>query len=156
MGYTIDIDTGGTFTDGFFGLDHRFESVKVPTTPHDLTVCFLECIKAGAGRFGVPVEDLLYETDIIRFANTIGTNTIIQRDGSKIGLLVTAGSEGLALKDTERGKPPLVLPDMVLGLEEKISASGEIIKGPDEKQAMAAAQKLIDQGARCLVVALAN
>ncbi len=156
MGYTIDIDTGGTFTDGFFGLDHRFESVKVPTTPHDLTVCFLECIKAGADRFGVPVEDLLYETDIIRFANTIGTNTIIQRDGSKIGLLVTAGSEGLALKDAERGKTSLVLPDMVLGLEEKISASGEVIKGPDEKQAMAAAQKLIDQGARCLVVALAN
>ncbi len=156
MGYTIDIDTGGTFTDGFFGLDHRFESVKVPTTPHDLTVCFLECIKAGAGRFGVPVEDLLYETDIIRFANTIGTNTIIQRDGSKIGLLVTAGSEGLALKDADQGKTPLILPDMVLGLEEKTSASGEVIQEPDEKQAMVGAQKLIDQGARCLVVALAN
>ncbi|MBI5602205.1 MAG: hydantoinase/oxoprolinase family protein [Deltaproteobacteria bacterium] len=156
MGYTIDIDTGGTFTDGFFGLDHRFESVKVQTTPHDLTVCFLECIKAGAGRFGVPVEDLLYETDIIRFANTIGTNTIIQRDGSKIGLLVNAGSEGLALNDADQGKTPLILPDMVLGLEEKTSASGEVIQEPDEKQAMAGAQKLIDQGARCLVVALAN
>lgn len=156
MGYTIDIDTGGTFTDGFFGLDQRFESVKVPTTPHDLTVCFLECIKAGAARFGVPVEDLLYETDIIRFANTIGTNTIIQRDGSKIGLLVTAGSEGLALKEADGGKAPLVLADMVLGLEEKTASSGEVLKEPDEKQAMAAAQKLIDQGARCLVVALAN
>jgi N-methylhydantoinase A/acetophenone carboxylase len=156
MGYTIDIDTGGTFTDGFFVLDHRIETVKVPTTPHDLTVCFLECIKAGAGRFKVPVEDLLYETDIIRFSNTIGTNTIIQKDGSKIGLLVTAGNEGLALTNAQQGKTPLVSADMVLGLEEEIATSGEVVKGPDEKQAMTAAQKLIDQGARCLVVALTN
>ncbi len=67
MGYTIDIDTGGTFTDGFFVFNDQVETVKVPTTPHDLTVCFLECIKAGAVRFGVKTEDLLYETDIIRF-----------------------------------------------------------------------------------------
>lgn len=156
MGYTIDIDTGGTFTDGFFVQNQRVETVKVATTPHDLTVCFLECIKAGAKRFGVPVQDLLYETEIIRFANTIGTNTIIQRDGSKIGLLVTAGTEGLVMKDAGQGKAPLVLPDMVLGLEEKISTSGEVIQAPDETLAMAAAQKLIDHGARCLVVALAN
>ncbi|OQY50785.1 MAG: hypothetical protein B6240_01070 [Desulfobacteraceae bacterium 4572_87] len=48
MGYTIDIDTGGTFTDGFFVSGDRVESVKVPTSPHDLTICFLECIEAGA------------------------------------------------------------------------------------------------------------
>ena len=96
MGYTIDIDTGGTFTDGFFVSGERVEPVKVPTSPHDLTICFLECIKAGAERFGLSVEDLLYETDIIRFSNTIGTNTIINRDGSRLGLLVTAGREGLA------------------------------------------------------------
>jgi len=35
MGYTIDIDTGGTFTDGFFVFKDRVETVKVPTTPHD-------------------------------------------------------------------------------------------------------------------------
>ena len=71
MGYAIDIDTGGTFTDGFFVCGHRVESVKVPTTPHDLTVCFLNCIEAGAARFGTQVEDLLYETEVIRFSNTI-------------------------------------------------------------------------------------
>ncbi|HBA52998.1 MAG TPA: hypothetical protein DCZ04_00645, partial [Syntrophorhabdus aromaticivorans] len=31
MGYTIDIDTGGTFTDGFFVRDTKVETVKVPT-----------------------------------------------------------------------------------------------------------------------------
>ncbi|MEW6112867.1 MAG: hydantoinase/oxoprolinase family protein [Thermodesulfobacteriota bacterium] len=156
MGYTIDIDTGGTFTDGFFVGRDRVATVKVPTTPHDLTVCFLNCVNAGAGRLGVSVEDLLYETDIVRFSNTIGTNTIIQRDGSKIGLLVTSGREDLAPIQSDNGKPPLVLPDMVLGIEERVSPEGEILKPPEETAALKAAQKLIDQGARCLVTCFAN
>jgi len=156
MAYTIDIDTGGTFTDGFFVCGERVETVKVPTTPHDLTICFLECIKAGAKRFGVSVEDLLYDTAIIRFSNTIGTNTIIQRDGSKIGLLVTAGSESLAPTASEDSAPPLVGPDMVVGIEEQVSESGEVVVSPDSQAVLKAAQRLIDQGARCLVVCFAN
>lgn len=54
MGYTIDIDT-----DGFFVQNQRVETVRVATSPHDLTVCFLKCILAGAKRFGVPVQDLV-------------------------------------------------------------------------------------------------
>jgi len=137
-------------------LDARVETVKVPTTPHDLTVCFLECIKAGANRFGVSVEDLLYETDIIRFSNTIGTNTIIQRDGSKVGLLVTTCREHLAPTHAHNGKSPLIFSDMVLGIEEEVSPTGEVFKAPDEKGALTRAQELIDRGARCLVVALSH
>ena len=108
MKFTIDIDNGGTFTDGFFTGDGHIEWVKVDTTPHDLTVCFLSCIEAGAERLGIPVEDLLYETEVIRFSNTIGTNTIIQRDGSRLGLLVTHGCEDLAPTQSGDGKAPLV------------------------------------------------
>jgi N-methylhydantoinase A len=156
MGYTIDIDTGGTFTDGFFVLGDQVEPVKVPTTPHDLTVCFLECIKAGAARFGVAVEDLLYETDIIRFSNTIGTNTIIQRDGSRIGLLITSGKEDFAPTSGAEGKGPLVFPEMVAGINEEVNQGGEIEKRPEDREIMEAAQGLIDRGARCLVVAFSN
>ncbi|MCD4676026.1 MAG: hydantoinase/oxoprolinase family protein [Desulfobacula sp.] len=156
MGYTIDIDTGGTFTDGFFVVKDRVETIKVPTTPHDLTICFLECIKAGAKRFNVMVEDLLYETDIIRFSNTIGTNTIIQRDGSRVGLIVTQGYEDSAPTHSQDDKSSLIMSEMVVALDEQVSQAGEIIKTPDEKTIMAAAQDLIDKGARCLVVAFAN
>jgi N-methylhydantoinase A/acetophenone carboxylase len=156
MGYTIDIDTGGTFTDGFFVKGEEAKTVKVPTTPHDLTVCFIECIKSGARAFGVAVEDLLYETEIIRFSNTIGTNTIIQRDGSKVGLLVTKSREHLAPTSADEGKSPLVLPDMVLGIEEGVSAAGQLLRSPDAGQALGVAQELIDRGARCLVVAFGN
>ncbi|MCC7414416.1 MAG: hydantoinase/oxoprolinase family protein [Gammaproteobacteria bacterium] len=156
MGYTIDIDTGGTFTDCFVHCDGNVRTVKVPTTPHDLTVCFLESIKAGARAFAVPVEDLLHDTDVIRFSNTIGTNTIIERDGAKIGLLVTAGQEAQAPTRDPGGRPPLVGPDMVAGLDEATDADGQVIRAPARERVLEAAQALIDQGARCLVVALVN
>lgn len=156
MGYTIDIDTGGTFTDCFLHKDGQLRTVKVTTTPHDLTVCFLEAIKAGAAAFGVSTGDMLYETDIIRFSNTIGTNTIIQRDGSKIGLLVTAGQEHLAPTVDVEGRSSLVAADMVAGVGEQTSEAGVALSMPEPDVVLAAAQDLIDRGARALVVAFAN
>ncbi|MFC7050015.1 hydantoinase/oxoprolinase family protein [Emcibacter nanhaiensis] len=156
MGYTIDIDTGGTFTDGFLVRDGDARTVKVPTTPHDLTICFLECIAAGAKAYGVSTEDLLYDTDIIRFSNTIGTNSIIQRDGAKIGLIVSGGMEELAPTEDAEGKSPLVAPDMVLSLTEETDAAGNVVKAPRDGEILMAAQALIDRGARGLVVSFAN
>lgn len=145
MGYTIDIDTGGTFTDGFFARGEAFRSVKTPTTPHDLTVCFMECIRAGADAFGVAVEDLLSEAEVVRFSNTIGTNAIIERTGAKIGLIVSPGAEANAPTGDgdQTAKMPLVAPDMVLTLDPAASAD----------QVLETAQVLIDRGAHCLVIA---
>lgn len=156
MGYTIDIDTGGTFTDGIVVRGQDLRTVKVPTTPHDLTVCFSECIAACAAAFEVPVEALLGETEIVRFCNTIGTNTIIQRDGAKIGLIVTAGAESLAPTEQDSARASLVAPDLVCGLDEIMSAAGLPVRMPTPAAVLAAAQALIDRGARALVVALSN
>jgi len=76
MKFIIDIDNGGTFTDGFFTGDARIEWVKVDTTPHDLSVCFLKCIEDGAKKFGVTVSQLLHETEVLRFSTTHATNTL--------------------------------------------------------------------------------
>mgnify|MGYP003630643303 CR=1 FL=1 len=156
MAYIVDIDTGGTFTDGFIanGLDVR--TVKVPTTPHDLTLCFLDCIKVSAEAYGLSLQDFLYETEIIRFSNTIGTNTIIQRDGAKIGLLVSKGMAALAPTSTSRDKSALVEPDMVIEIDEEVDPAGYVQLEPDRRQVLAAAQSLIDSGARVLVVALSG
>lgn len=156
MGLTIDIDTGGTFTDGFVASGGEVRTVKVPTTPHDLTRCFIDCIEAGAAAFGRDVSDFLYETDIIRFSNTIGTNTIIQRNGAKIGLLVTAGQEALAPTQPEHDKAALVTDDMVIGITEETGADGTVRVAPDRAAILDAAQTLVDRGARGLVVALSN
>ncbi|MCX7171325.1 MAG: hydantoinase/oxoprolinase family protein [Proteobacteria bacterium] len=154
MGYTVDIDTGGTFTDGLFTRGSVFHAVKTATTPHDLTLCFMECIKGGAQAFGVSLGEFLESTDLIRFSNTIGTNTIIERNGSRVGLLLTQGSEAMAPVGDQ--KQPLLLPEMVLGIAEEVTEGGEIRHTPAADAILAAAQTLIDRGARCLVVALAN
>jgi len=151
MGFTIDIDTGGTFTDGFFAHGGEWRSVKTPTTPHDLTVCFAECISKGAQAFGVTLEDLLDRAEVVRFSNTIGTNCIIQRDGARLGLLVTAGCESMAPTLDRDGKPLVVAPEMVLGIDECAGT-----RAPSAELVVAAAQELVDRGARCLVVAFAG
>lgn len=156
MGYTIDIDTGGTFTDGFFVKGARVETVKVPTTHHDLTVCFLECIKAGAGQFGVSLEDILTETEVIRFSSTIGTNTLIERNGTKIGLMLSRGEDkGLQVVNEEE-ESPLVYPEMVRILGGQIGKNGEEVEGLKRDEVLRAGQELLDLGARCLVVSLKN
>lgn len=154
--FTIDIDTGGTFTDGFIARDGEVRTVKVPTTPHDLTICFQTCIEAAAEAYGIALDDLLYQTKIVRFSNTIGTNTIIERAGSKIGLLVTKGSEDIAPTALIDGKTPLVEGDMLAVLAEKTTSDGSVELPPDPSAVLAAAQELIDKGARCLVVSLDN
>ncbi len=153
MANTIDIDTGGTFTDCFVSRDGKMHAVKVPTTPHDLTTCFLQAIEAGAAAFGIDTDELLYAADVIRFSNTIGTNTIIQRDGAKVGLLVSAGGEQEGAFTDDSGKAPLVAPEMIIGLDEETALDGAVRKAPTPTAILEAAQTLIDNGARCLVVA---
>jgi len=61
--FNIGVDTGGTFTDAFIADDagERW-TVKVPTTPHDLTVCFCAAIEASAQAVGLARPDLLRRT----------------------------------------------------------------------------------------------
>ncbi|PTL58449.1 hypothetical protein C7Y72_01665 [Paraconexibacter algicola] len=93
---TIDIDTGGTFTDAYVVRDGQALTVKVLTTPHDLAVCFQDVVERAAASLDLPVPALLRETACVRYATTVGTNAVIQRTGPRIGLLVAPGAEGTA------------------------------------------------------------
>src|ERR1700733_1344338 len=50
--YTVDIDTGGTMTDGLVWDGTTMITVKVDTTPHDLTVSFRELLGEAASQLG--------------------------------------------------------------------------------------------------------
>lgn len=155
MGYTIDMDTGGTFTDGFFTFGRRMERVKVDTTPHDLTVCFVNCIKEGAKKFEVEVAKLLADTDVIRFSSTIATNSLIERRGPRLGLIVTKGYEGsLYSQNVPSGLDVFVSSDMVLGIDEQVNDHGTVVKPVDESEVRKAVNLLLDRGARTVAVSL--
>ena len=50
--YTVDIDTGGTMTDGLVSDGADLVAIKVDTTPHDYTVSFRQVLAEAARRLG--------------------------------------------------------------------------------------------------------
>ena len=157
--FTIDIDTGGTFTDGFFTKEGEFETAKVLTTPHDLTVCLADCIKEGARLFGISAREMLANTDVVRYSTTIGVNALITRTGSKIGLIVSKGyKDSLYATDRAQGEAvfTLISKDLIAEVDEVIDDKGNIGKPLDKNDVLAKMQHLIDMGARAIAVALRN
>ena len=162
---TIDIDTGGTFTDGVFRLDDQVVTVKVDTTPHDPVKCFMACIEEGARQLGLEGPELLEVTDVIRYATTAATNAIVQMKGPKIGLLVSAGAERLLYagedgaedgRDRVKEAPIRSFLDhsLVAGIAEAVDDQGVVSAPLDEESFRTAVERLLDGGARLLVVAL--
>jgi N-methylhydantoinase A len=159
--FSIGIDTGGTFTDAFIADDASgYWTVKVPTTPHDLTVCFADAIEASAQAVGMDRHDLLRRTAVIRFSSTIATNTALTRSGPKLGLLVTAADRqslyGLAGTADEARIAQFIEPDMITGIGEQVTPAGEVLLSPSAGEVVAAVRDLLERGARLLVVCLRN
>jgi N-methylhydantoinase A len=159
MAFMVGIDTGGTFTDGFFSHDGELRTAKVLTTPHDLTVCLADCVREGARQFGVSVPDMLADTDIVRYSTTISVNTIIQRTGAKVGLLVSQGFRDSLYSSSAKEVEPIfsfIAKDMIADVAEEIDARGNIIKPLDIDDIIAKMQYLTDMGARAIIVSLNN
>lgn len=148
MSTTVSIDTGGTFTDGYFTRGAQVVRVKVDTTPHDLTECLAECVREGAKALGFSdVQELLLECDAFRFSSTIGTNSIIQRSGPRIGLLVSEGAADRLYGDEES---PLY--DFLL----RRDLVQEVRDPFDEEEIQSLVNTLLVRGARILVASLEN
>lgn len=150
-GFTLSIDNGGTFTDAVLSDGEQLLSVKVLTTPHDLTLAFREVLEEAAAALDVGVVDLLKRTTCVRYSTTIGTNAIIERAGPKLGLIVARSDEaafhGLA-SETLLGGILDPASKWVRGLE----VSGAV----EEAAVLAAAEGLLNEGAERLVVALSG
>jgi acetophenone carboxylase len=152
--FTIDIDTGGTMTDGLVsgsGADGppQVISLKVETTPHDVTIAFLDVIEAARGELGFSdLRSFLSQVEVIRWSSTITSNVLAQRVGPKLGLLVSAGHEA-DLYDAAAA--PTVLGTLV---------SAEDVTGiaadADESTVRRAIKSLLDKGIRRINVSLAG
>lgn len=156
--YTIDLDVGGTFTDGFFSDGQTYRTAKVPTTAYDVPACVLECVAAGAAAFGTDTAGLLRDASVFRLATTIGTNIIVQGRGAKSGLLVSAGAE-----DDLYGRGPagviaggFIRPEMIAGIGGAIDETGAEATPVDPEEVLAAVRRLVNQGARIVGVCLRN
>ncbi len=169
---SIDIDVGGTFTDIVLTLDGERVIAKCPTTPHDLSMGFVNAIEAGGDKVGLTVEELLPKIDIIRYSTTVALNRLLQRIGPRIGLLMTEGHEdaiiigrGAQWTDGQRvaerrniavqNKPlPLIERNLILGVKERVDSTGAVLRPLDEEDVRRKLRLLMDRGARAIVVSL--
>ena len=156
--YTVDIDTGGTMTDGLvWEYGTTMVTVKVDTTPHDLTVSFREVLGEAARQlgFGGDLGAFLDEVSLIRWSSTITSNTLGERKGAKLGLLVRPGSERSLYGD---GPSPavgtLVAERNVIGVDADADAQGVDGRGVDGQGVLDAVRALLEDGARRICVSL--
>ncbi|MCW2636056.1 MAG: 5-oxoprolinase [Blastococcus sp.] len=154
--YTADIDVGGTFTDGFFTDGISAHRAKVLTTPHDLTECFMGCLTRGAAAFDHPLPAFLSRTQVVRLSTTLGTNTLLQQRGPKVGLLITSGAETSLYAADGAGTVPFLDPEMVRGIEEETDVDGRSVHQPSSQDVLRAVRELVALGARMIAVSLRN
>ena len=87
--YRLGIDIGGTFTD-FSLLNEdtgQLTGFKSPTVPADPAAGVLEGLEALVAELGIAPGDIAY----LVHGTTIAVNTVIERNGAALGLLVTRG-----------------------------------------------------------------
>ena len=166
--YRIGIDIGGTFTDHVLHDEDTGQTlnIKVPTTPSELSRCFLEGLRALEDK----VERGLPGLEFIAHGTTVNTNAIIQRQGAKAALLTTKGFRDVleigrqirpGAYDFFSERPaPLAPRSLRLEVAERIASDGSVIAPLSEPDLMEAVkfflQHRVDAVAVCFLNSYAN
>ena len=166
----IAVDIGGTFTDGIAhaGSGNRIWVAKELTTPADPGIAVshvVDDLLAAVARDydGVDVTEVVHGTTLV-------TNTIIERNGARTGLLVTEGTKDVLdiarefrydLYDLELALPtPLVQRGHREEVKERLDAAGAVLISLDDKSLETAVTRLrrhrVESVAVCLLHAYAN
>jgi N-methylhydantoinase A len=154
MAQRIGADVGGTFTDlvVFDQESGELRVSKVPSIPADPA----EAVVEGVRRLGAD--------DVVFFSHgtTIALNTLIQRSGARVGLLITRGFRDVLRLRRLRlvgapgffvsQPPPLVPPRDVREISERLLASGTELRPLDRDEVLAAAEGLVGSGCETLAV----
>jgi N-methylhydantoinase A len=154
----VAVDIGGTFTDIVYIDEATMEIVvdKVRSTPWDIGQGVVEAIKK--------IKVTMSEVDLFIHGTTAGINTIVQKKGSKIGLISTKGftdvlemtrGDKKELYDYMWKKPkPLVPRYLRVGVSERTNHLGEIREELDEREAKEIIEKLKEHGVEAIAVCL--
>src|SRR5260370_6407429 len=164
MTYRVGVDIGGTFTDlcAFNEKTNELHTLKVLSTPDRPGAEVMEGVRQREARYGLAPSRIAYFTH----GTTVGVNTVIQRKGVKLCLLVTENFvdvlEVARLKvpnpwDLLSTRPaPLIPRDRVLAVKERMRADGRVGKAVDEASVITAVGKARARGAEGIVIALTN
>jgi N-methylhydantoinase A len=158
----IGIDIGGTFTDfAVWSGSETFDKIlahKSPSTPPD----FAEGVKNGLRDILPNLQRKPGEPILVVHGMTVGTNTVIERNGADLSLLVTEGFRDIlrlgrlrVLKPfdlfSQRSNPLIERKD-VHEVTERIAADGSIVTPLNLDGCVKAARKAKASGINTLVV----
>ena len=163
--YRVGIDIGGTFTD-FSLLDEvtgELASFKSPTVPGDPGRGVLDGLRALVAERGLDPGAIGY----LVHGTTIAINTVIQRNGASLGLLVTAGfGDLLEIQRLRLASPvnftatrplPLIPRYRVGEVTERILVDGTVDTTLDREELLRETTRLVErEGAEALVVSFVN
>ena len=154
----VGVDVGGTFTDLFL-LDAAagtFHTTKLPSRRGDEAQGFLKGLQALGGV--AAIGSIVHGT-------TVGTNTLLERRGPKIGVITTRGfRDVLEMRRRDRRRTwglwgdfvPIADRAMRIEVAERTLADGTIREAVDADEIRAAAQELRERGAQALAVIFIN
>ena len=161
--YKIGIDVGGTFTDFVVaGEEGQPRFFKTQTTPDDPSIGVMTGLQEAAAAYGLSLDQLLGDTDMVIHGSTVATNTLVERKGARVGLVTTDGFRDLlemreGLKEDRynlRMKPvePLSARYLRVGVPERIRANGRVERPLDEDALVESLEYLVQEGAEALAV----
>jgi len=171
MSYLVGIDIGGTFTDcAIVDRAGKLLTTKVPSTPQDFSQGMMDALQTGAQALDLTLDDFCRDIAFLSHGTTVGTNTIIQKKGAKVGLITTKGHEdaihimrgsrGYGGRDIrkvvhfpETSKPaPIVPKRLIRGVSERVDCFGEVVAPLNEAQAERAIRELVAEGVQAIAV----
>ena len=148
----IAVDTGGTFTDCVWLERGKLRMVKVFSTPADPS----EAILAALTQIDVPSGVVLLH------GTTVGTNTVLQRNGARVAFVSTAGFEDTIEIGRQnrpqlyhlafRSIPPLVERNLRFGIAERVEADGNTLQKPSPEELRMLARDVHAGGADAIAV----
>lgn len=160
MATRVGVDVGGTFTD-IVAFDEAggmtgFKVASTPAAPAEAVVeGFRQLIAAGVDPAGIV---------LVAHGTTVALNTLIQRSGSRVGLITTRGfRDVLALRRLRlEGAPgfhvqrpqPLVPRRHIREVGGRLLADGTEVRPLDEQEVAAAAAELAAAGCEALAICL--
>lgn len=150
----VAIDTGGTFTDCVIFAEGRLKALKVFSTPADPSLAVLDCLSQVCKGNGAEV----------RHGTTVGTNILLERTGARVAFVTTSGFEHtIAIGRQTRARlydwfapmPACLVPRALrLGVPERVSAEGEILRAPTDGELAGLVEQVRTSGAEAAAISL--
>ncbi len=171
--FTVGCDIGGTFTDTVV-LDGAgsVQQYKSPTTPADVSEGIFATLRDAAAANGHSLREFMGNVALFSHGTTVATNALLERRGSRTGLIQTRGfgdtlfvmrAGGRAAGRSEEEirrlshlvKPtPIVARDLVVEVDERVDLNGKILAPLTEQDAEGAVTHLLGAGVDAIAVCL--